>query len=55
MASWALAELRVGRLQLHTDPENVAYNRRGDGTRADAVVYSLLPADLARHSASRRD
>jgi RimJ/RimL family protein N-acetyltransferase len=65
MASWALPELRLGRLQLHTDPENVAsqrvaeragftregilraYDDRGDGTRADAVVYSLLPQDLA--------
>ncbi len=65
MASWALPELRLGRLQLHTDPENVAsqrvaeragfahegvlraYNGRRDGTRADAVVYSLLPQDLA--------
>ena len=24
-----------------------AYNGRRDGTRADAVVYSLLPQDLA--------
>lgn len=65
MASWALAEMRLGRLQLHTDPENVAsqrvaeragftresvfraYNGRRDGTRADALVYSLLPQDLA--------
>ena len=64
MASWALPEMRLGRLQLHTDPENVAsqrvaeragftreavlraYNGRRDGTRADAVVYSLLPQDL---------
>ena len=65
MASWALAEMGLGRLQLHTDPENVAsqrvaeragftregvlraYNGRRDGTRADALVYSLLPQDLA--------
>jgi RimJ/RimL family protein N-acetyltransferase len=65
MASWALPEMRLGRLQLHTDRENVAsqrvaeragftregvfraYNGRSDGTRADAVVYSLLPQDLA--------
>jgi len=64
-ASWALPEMRLGRLQLHTDPDNVAsqrvaeragftregvlraYNGRSDGTRADAVVYSLLPQDLA--------
>ena len=64
VASWALREMRLGRLQLHTDPENVAsqrvaeragftregvfraYNDRRDGTRADAVVYSLLPQDL---------
>ena len=65
MASWALPTMRLARLQLHTDPENVAsqrvaeragftregvlraYNGRGDGTRADVVVYSLLPQDLA--------
>jgi [ribosomal protein S5]-alanine N-acetyltransferase len=65
MASWALPEMRLGRLQLHTDPENVAsqrvakragftregvlraYHGRRDGTRADAVVYSLLPQDVA--------
>jgi len=65
VASWALAEMRLGRLQLHTDPENVAsqrvaeragftregifraYDGRTDGTRADALVYSLLPQDLA--------
>lgn len=65
IASWALPEMRVGRLQLRTDPENVAsqrvaeragftregvlraYNGRRDGTRADAVVYSRLPQDLA--------
>jgi RimJ/RimL family protein N-acetyltransferase len=65
IGSWALPEMRVGRLQLLTDPENIAsqrvaeragftregvlraYNGRPDGTRADAVVYSLLPQDLA--------
>src|SRR5829696_123114 len=65
MAAWALPELRLGRLQLHTDPEDVAsqrvaetagftregvlraYNGRRDGTRADAVVYSLLPQDVS--------
>ena len=65
MASWALPAMRLGRLQLHTDTENVAsqrvaesagfaregvlraHNGRPDGTRADAVVYSLLPQDLA--------
>jgi len=65
MASWALPEMRLGRLQLHTDAENAAsqrvaeragfsregvlraYDDRRDGTRADAVVYSLLPQDLA--------
>jgi len=26
-ASWALSEMRLGRLQLHTDPENVASQR----------------------------
>jgi RimJ/RimL family protein N-acetyltransferase len=65
MASWALPGMRLGRLQLHTDPDNVesqrvaertgftregvlsGYTGRTDGTRADAVVYSLLPQDLA--------
>ena len=64
IASWALPEMRLGRMQLHTDPRNVAsqrvaeragftregvlrgYDGRSDGTRADAVVYSLLPQDL---------
>ena len=68
-ASWALSALGIGRLELHTDPENIASQRvaaragftregvlrahtiRTDGTRADAVVYSLIPADL---SAGRR-
>ena len=63
MASWALPEMRLGRLQLCADPENVAsqrvaeragfiregllraYSGRRDGTRADAVVDSLLPQD----------
>src|SRR4051794_5922833 len=50
MASWALPEMGLGRLQLRTDPANVASQRVADragftreGTRADAVVYSLLP------------
>jgi len=65
IAAWALPAMRLERLQLHTDPENVAsqrvaeragftregvlraYNGRRDGTRADAVVYSLLPQDLS--------
>ena len=65
VASWALLEMRLGRLQLHTDPENHAsqrvaeragftregvlraYSGRSDGTRANAVAYSLLPQDLA--------
>ena len=64
-ASWARPEMQLGRLQLHTDPANVAsqrvaaragfaregilraHNRRRDGTRTDAFVYSLLPRDLA--------
>jgi RimJ/RimL family protein N-acetyltransferase len=63
--SWALSALRLGRLELHTDPDNVAsqrvaekagfirkgvlraYTRRADGSRADAVVYSLIPDDLS--------
>ena len=65
VAPWALTEMRLGRLQLQTDPENIAsqrvaeragfkregvfraYDSRKDGTRADALVYSLLPQDLA--------
>ena len=64
MAAWALPAMQLGRLQLHTDPENVAsqrvaegagftregilraHTRRSDGTRANALVYSLLPRDL---------
>jgi RimJ/RimL family protein N-acetyltransferase len=64
LASWALPEMGVDRLQLLTDPDNVAsqrvaeragftregvlraYNGRGDDTRADAVVYSLLRQEL---------
>ena len=65
MASWGLPEMRLRRLQVRTDPENVAsqrvaeragfvrkgilraYNGRRDTARADAVIYSLLPQDLA--------
>ena len=52
-APWALAEMRLGRLQVHTDPENIASQRvaeKAGFTRegADAFVYSLLPQDLAR-------
>jgi RimJ/RimL family protein N-acetyltransferase len=65
IASWALPEMRLCRLQLHTAPANLAsqrvaeragfaregvlraYDGRRDGTRADTVVYSLLPQDLA--------
>jgi RimJ/RimL family protein N-acetyltransferase len=67
-AAWAVSAMRLGRLELHTDPENVAsqrvaeragftregvlraYDLRRDGTRADAVVYSLLPEDVAPSS-----
>jgi RimJ/RimL family protein N-acetyltransferase len=52
MASWALREMRLGCLQLRTDPENIASQRVAEragftleGTRADALVYSLLPHD----------
>ncbi len=59
-----MPEMGLARLELRTDPENVAsqrvaeragftregvlraYNARTDGTRADAVVYSLLPQDI---------
>ena len=53
LASWALPELRLRRLQLRTDPANVASQRVAEragftreGARADAVVYSLLPQDV---------
>jgi len=73
LASWALPEMQLGRLQLHTDPENVAsqrvaeragfmregvlraYTGRTDGTRADAVVYSLLPQDPASPAPAQSD
>jgi RimJ/RimL family protein N-acetyltransferase len=65
LASWGMLALRLDRLELHTDPENVASQRvaekagftregvlrahseRGDGARADAVVYSLVSEDPA--------
>jgi ribosomal-protein-alanine N-acetyltransferase len=71
IATWALREMGLARLELHTDPENPAsqrvaeragftregvlraFNGRVDGTRADAVVYSLLPEDQARNPAAR--
>ena len=51
MASWALAEMRLGRLQLHTDPENVASQRRGQALRgrafsAPTTVAGTAPAPM---------
>ena len=64
LSSWGLGDLGLGRLELMTDPENVAsqrvaekagYRREAvlrsfleyrDGTRADAVVFALLPGEL---------
>lgn len=69
IATWALPEMGLARLELHTDPDNVASQRvaeragftregvlrafksRADGTRADAVVYSLLLQDRGPSSA----
>jgi RimJ/RimL family protein N-acetyltransferase len=66
LSSWAFADLGLGRLELLTDPENVAsqrvaekagYTREAvlrsfleyrDGARSDAVMFSLLPGELAR-------
>jgi RimJ/RimL family protein N-acetyltransferase len=64
LSTWAVRELGLGRLELMTDPENVASQRVAekagyareavlrsvleyrDGTRADAVMFSLLPGEL---------
>ena len=64
LCGWAFAELELGRLELVTDPDNLAsqrvaekagFRREGvlrsylvdrDGRLRDAVMFSLLPADL---------
>ena len=64
LSAWGFGELGLGRLELLTDPGNVAsqrvaekagYRREAvlrsyleyrDGSRADAVVFSLLPHEL---------
>lgn len=52
MASWAVPAMRLDRLRLSTDSENVASQRvaeRAGFTRdGDAFVYSLLPQNLQR-------
>jgi RimJ/RimL family protein N-acetyltransferase len=65
LARWSFEELRLGRLELMTDPANIASQRVAekagfvreavlrsvleyrDGSRADAVMFSLLPDELA--------
>jgi RimJ/RimL family protein N-acetyltransferase len=65
LSRWSFEDLRLGRLELMTDPENVASQRVAekagfvreavlrsvleyrDGSRADAVMFSLLPDELA--------
>jgi|SRR5918996_1647277 RimJ/RimL family protein N-acetyltransferase len=64
LSEWALTELGLGRVELMTDPGNVASQRVAekagflreavlrsvleyrDGTRADAIMFSLLPGEL---------
>ena len=53
MASWALAEMRLGRLQLHTDPENVASQRVAE--RAGFTREGVLRAYNGRSDGTRAD
>jgi len=54
MASWALPEMRLGRLQLHTDPDNFASQRvaergqalRGRAFSAPTTVAGTAPAPM---------
>ena len=64
LSRWAFESLGLGRVELVTDPENIAsqrvaekagFQREGvlramllnrDGSRRDAVIFSLLPEDL---------
>ena len=65
LSRWAFESLGLGRVELVTDPENIAsqrvaekagFQREGvlrsmllyrDGSRRDAVIFSLLPEDLS--------
>jgi RimJ/RimL family protein N-acetyltransferase len=53
MASWALPEMRLGRLQLHTDPENVASQRVAE--RAGFTREGVLRAYNGRSDGTRAD
>jgi RimJ/RimL family protein N-acetyltransferase len=53
MASWALAEMRLGRLQLHTDPENVASQRVAE--RAGFTREGVFRAYNGRRDGTRAD
>ena len=53
MASWALPEMRLGRLQLQTDPENVASQRVAE--RAGFTREGILCASNARRDGTRAD
>jgi RimJ/RimL family protein N-acetyltransferase len=53
VASWALAEMRLGRLQLHTDPENVASQRVAE--RAGFTREGVLRAYNGRSDGTRAD
>jgi RimJ/RimL family protein N-acetyltransferase len=64
LSRWAFEELGLGRLELMTDPDNIASQRVAekagytseallrsviqyrDGSRADALMFSLLPGEL---------
>src|SRR5829696_3365964 len=53
MASWALPEMRLGRLQLHADPENVASQRVAE--RAGFTREGALRAFNDRGDGARAD
>jgi RimJ/RimL family protein N-acetyltransferase len=53
MASWALPEMRLGRLQLHTDPDNVASQRVAE--RAGFTREGIFRAYNGRRDGTRAD
>jgi RimJ/RimL family protein N-acetyltransferase len=53
MASWALPEMQLGRLQLHTDAENVASQRVAE--RAGFTREGVLRAYNGRRDGTRAD
>ena len=53
MASWALPEMRLGRLQLHTDPENVASQRVAE--RAGFTREGVFRGYNVRRDGTRAD